>query len=81
MRHCMLIALADSLEMLLLLMWRHLAVYGDTESDIGNLRTTIRIASSFNAESFRTDASRKLAPIIRRLSLMVCSNLDVSAPY
>ncbi|KAI0695309.1 nucleoporin Nup186/Nup192/Nup205 [Cytidiella melzeri] len=66
--------LFESLEVLLLLIWRHLAVYADEGAQIQNLGTSMRIASSFNADSFRTDASRKLAPIVHRLSSMATEN-------
>ncbi|KAI0085599.1 nucleoporin Nup186/Nup192/Nup205 [Irpex rosettiformis] len=66
--------LFESLEMLLLLVWRHLAVYADEGADVQNLGVSIRITPSFNADSFRTDASRKLAPVVHRLSAMATEN-------
>lgn len=66
-----LICRVESQEMLLLLVWRHLAVYGDEAADVPNLGASMRIAPSFNVDSFRTDASRKLAPVVHKLSTMV----------
>ncbi len=68
----------ESLEMLLLLVWRHLAVYADEAADVPNLGASMRIAPSFNADSFRTDASRKLAPVVHKLSTMVCVSICLS---
>ncbi|KAF7795183.1 hypothetical protein EIP86_006332 [Pleurotus ostreatoroseus] len=60
------------LEMLLLLIWRHLGVYGaeDGQVDIQNLNRSMRIAPSFNVGTFRADAGRKLGPVLHRMTAM-----------
>ena len=59
--------------MLLLLIWRHLGVYGaeDGQVDIQNLNRSMRIAPSFNVGTFRADAGRKLGPVLHRMTAMV----------
>lgn len=58
--------------MLLLLVWRHLAVYAEEgPAGVPNFGASIRTASAFDAQTFRQDASRRLAPVVQRLGSMV----------
>lgn len=59
--------------MLLLLVWRHLGVYGveDGQVDLQNLNRSMRIAPSFDVSTFRADAGRKLGPVLHRMTAMV----------
>lgn len=58
---------------MLLLVWRHLGVYGveDGQVDLQNLNRSMRIAPSFDVSTFRTDAGRKLGPVLHRMTVMV----------
>src|ERR1700683_2940197 len=64
---------ADTLEMLLLLLWRHLVYYCEGHH-INNpdLRAAtshaIRFLSSPDAETFRSEAGVRLVPVLQRLS-------------
>lgn len=62
------------MEMLLLLIWRHLAIYTDEGAELHNLGASMRIAPSFNANSFRLDAARKIGPIVNRLDSTVSTD-------
>lgn len=57
--------------MLLLLVWRHLSLYVYEHPPFVNFKASIRITPSADAGSLRSDASRKLAPVVLRLSTMV----------
>ena len=78
----------ESMEMLLLLVWRHLAVYtiegpAAGASSMQNFGSSMRAASAFDnvdSQTFRGDVARKLAPVVHRLSLMVCA-LDTFTRY
>ena len=66
------------MEMLLLLAWRHLSVYASDELSSAELMaaqhfgaSVFRVPSSFDARTFRSDASRRLAPVIHKLGVMV----------
>lgn len=63
----------ELLEMLLLLVWRHLGVYGaeDRPVDIHNLNMSIRLVPSFDVSTFRAEAGRKLGPLLHRMTTMV----------
>ena len=73
---CRYASTTESIEMLLLLVWRHLAVYA-AEGGAAPLAGTqgfgasMRVAASFDPAAFRTDASRRLAPVVHRLGVMV----------
>lgn len=61
-----------SLEMMLLLLWRHLAFYAEgrhiNNPDLkGSISHTMRFTSSPDAESLREEAGRRLAPLLQRL--------------
>ena len=61
------------MEMLLLLVWRHLGVYGaeDRPVDVRNLNMSVRSIPSFDVSAFRGEAGRKLGPVLRRMTAMV----------
>jgi hypothetical protein len=66
------------MEMILLLVWRHLAVYTSDgpaagASGMQNFGASMRVASTFDPETFREEVSRKLAPVVHRLGVMVCT--------
>ena len=65
--------------MLLLLVWRHLGVYGaeDRPVDIQNLNMSIRLVPSFDVSTFRSEAGRKLGPVLHRMTTMVSSSLSI----
>lgn len=61
-----------SLEMLLLLLWRHLVFYGEglhvNNPDLrGSISHTMRFASSPDADTLKSEAARKLTPVIQKL--------------
>jgi nuclear pore complex protein Nup205 len=68
-------SLAGTLEMLLLLVWRHLVYYCEGHH-INNpdLRAAtshaIRFLSSPDAETFQSEAGVRLAPVLQRLSML-----------
>ena len=59
--------------MLLLLIWRHLGVYGadDRPVDVQNLNMSVRFIPSFDVHNFRSEVGRKLGPLLHRMSNMV----------
>ena len=64
--------MTDSLEMLLLLLWRHLAFYLDgrhiNNPDLkGSIAHTMRFASSPDVDTLRAEAQRRLAPVLGAL--------------
>lgn len=66
-----------AIEMLLLLLWRHLEYYSEGHHiDNPNLRAAtarmIRFLDTPDTETFRAELARKLAPVLRRLDL-VCN--------
>ena len=67
--------------MLLLLIWRHLAVYS-TEgaggaSSMQNFGASMRAASAFDHDTFRQDTSRRLGPLLHRLSSLAKDTLGL----
>ncbi|EKM52358.1 uncharacterized protein PHACADRAFT_164266 [Phanerochaete carnosa HHB-10118-sp] len=73
-------SLFQSMEMLLLLIWRHLAVYSSEGSagvsGMQNFGASMRVASSFEPDTFRQDASRRLAPMVHRLTVLAEETLN-----
>ncbi len=67
--------------MLLLLIWRHLAVYGAEHeaSNIQNLNMSVRLAPSFSMDTFRSETARKLAPVMYHLKIMVNAPLSINS--
>ncbi len=72
----------DSLEMLLLLLWRHLAFYLEgrhiNNPDLkGSIAHTMRFASSPDVDTLNAEAQRKLAPVLGALQSLdlVCFSL------
>lgn len=72
--------IAELLEMLLLLIWRHLGVFGAEERPLEalNLHMSAQLAPSFDVETFRMEAGRKLNPILQRMTAMVGAISDLS---
>lgn len=61
-------------EMLLLLLWRHLASYAETDgsrpgvSPPANLRTSMRLLPAVDAATFRDDVGKRLVGALTRIS-------------
>lgn len=69
------LTLADSLEMLLLLLWQHLRFYGegkhlDNPDTKGVLAHTLRFAASPDVDTLRSEAARRIAPALQRLQTL-----------
>ncbi|KAI0944532.1 hypothetical protein AcW1_002214 [Taiwanofungus camphoratus] len=63
------------LEMLLLLLWRHLVFYSEgrhvNNPDLkGSISHTLRFASSPDVDTLKSEAARKLAPVLQRLQAL-----------
>ena len=68
-------AAADSLEMLLLLLWRHLAFYLEgkhvNNPDLrGPIAHTMRLASSPDVDTLRAETQRRLVPVLSALAAL-----------
>ncbi|OBZ74918.1 hypothetical protein A0H81_05368, partial [Grifola frondosa] len=69
----------SSLEMLLLLLWRHLAFYSEgrhvNNPDLkGSISHTMRFASSPDSEVLKLEAQRRLAPVLQQLKRLDLSD-------
>lgn len=64
----------DTLEILLLLLWRHLQYYAETRPAGSQIQASTplitRLVTSMNAESFRADVPRKLGTLLQRLDAL-----------
>lgn len=64
----------DTLEILLLLLWRHLQYYTEARPTESQIRAStphiMRLVTSIDAESFRTDVPRKLSTLLQRLDVL-----------
>ena len=65
----------DSLEMLLLLLWRHLAFYLEgkhvNNPDLrGPIAHTMRLASSPDVDTLRVETQRRLVPVLSALAAL-----------
>ena len=80
------VSFTELLEMLLLLVWRHLGIYGADQFASGshdlalNLNLSIRLPqmSSFDGTAFRAEAGRKLGPVLHRMTTMVSVDLLIA---
>ena len=66
----------ESLQMLVVLVWRHVAIYANNGVDPQSLGASIRIAPSFSSDSFRSDVARKLTPLLHRLYPVCTDRID-----
>lgn len=71
------------LEMLLLLLWRHLVFYSEgrhvNNPDLkGSISHTLRFASSPDVDTLKSEAARKLAPVLQRLQALELVSLTLS---
>lgn len=64
----------DTLEILLLLLWRHLQYYTEARPTESQIRAStphiMRLVTSIDAESLRTDVPRKLSTLLQRLDVL-----------
>ncbi|KAH9948497.1 nucleoporin Nup186/Nup192/Nup205 [Amylocystis lapponica] len=76
----------QSLEMLLLLLWRHLQFYAEGQHidnpDLkGTLAHTLRFSSSPDIDSLRSEAARKLTPALQRLQALDLSEETLGSDW
>lgn len=71
--------LLGATEMLLLLLWRHLASYAETDASHlaaaplpSNLRTSMRLLPALDVDTFRDEVGKRLVGALTRIS-----NLDL----
>lgn len=64
----------DTLEILLLLLWRHLQYYTESRPSGSQIQASTahiaRLVTSMDAESFRADVPRKLSTLLQRLDAL-----------
>lgn len=64
----------DTLEILLLLLWRHLQYYTEARPDGSQIQASTphitRLVTSMDSESFRAEISRKLSALLQRLDAL-----------
>lgn len=69
----------DTLEILLLLLWRHLQYYIEARPTGSQIQASTphitRLVTSMDAESFRTEVPRKLSALLQRLDALKVVNL------
>ncbi|EJF60131.1 hypothetical protein DICSQDRAFT_171358 [Dichomitus squalens LYAD-421 SS1] len=80
------LAILNSLEMLLLLLWRHLAFYLEgkhiNNPDLkGAIAHTMRLASSPDVDTLRTEVQRRLVPVLSALQSLDLSEETLGAEW